>query len=131
MSGTSERRNGHVALVTGATSGLGCALAATPAAGGATALVHGCEANRGPAAVAELRRRSGRGFPSETPQLTLLTVRKQPLSLDSRVVMLDKRPARPPPGNLPRERPLPISIGQFLAVLTRSGASDGAPDGTD
>jgi NAD(P)-dependent dehydrogenase (short-subunit alcohol dehydrogenase family) len=42
-------------LVTGATDGLGRAVAGELAAGGATVLVHGRSAERGEATVAELR----------------------------------------------------------------------------
>ena len=55
-----ERRfEGKVALVTGATSGIGKAAAIQLAAQGATAIVHGRDANRGAAVVAEIENGGG------------------------------------------------------------------------
>jgi NAD(P)-dependent dehydrogenase (short-subunit alcohol dehydrogenase family) len=50
---------GKVALVTGATSGIGKAAAIQLAAQGATVIVHGRDANRGAAVVAEIENRGG------------------------------------------------------------------------
>ena len=50
---------GKVALVTGATSGIGQAAAIQLAAQGATVIVHGRDPNRGAAAVAEIENRGG------------------------------------------------------------------------
>jgi NAD(P)-dependent dehydrogenase (short-subunit alcohol dehydrogenase family) len=51
----------HVVLVTGATDGLGKALARSLAASGATVLLHGRDAARGETTVAELRAQTGNG----------------------------------------------------------------------
>ena len=50
---------GKVALVTGATSGIGQAAAIQLAAQGATVIVHGRDANRGAAVVAEIENGGG------------------------------------------------------------------------
>ena len=50
---------GKVALVTGATSGIGKAAAIQLAAQGATVIVHGRDANRGAAVVAEIENGGG------------------------------------------------------------------------
>jgi NAD(P)-dependent dehydrogenase (short-subunit alcohol dehydrogenase family) len=50
---------GKIALVTGATSGIGQAAAAQLAAQGATVIVHGRDANRGDAVVAEIENSGG------------------------------------------------------------------------
>ena len=50
---------GKVALMTGATSGIGKAAAIQLAAQGATVIVHGRDANRGAAVVAEIENRGG------------------------------------------------------------------------
>src|SRR6202171_2669624 len=50
---------GKVALVTGATSGIGKAAAIQLAAQGATVIVHGRDANRGAAVVTEIEKRGG------------------------------------------------------------------------
>src|SRR5258707_10133449 len=50
---------GKVALVTGATSGIGRAAAVQLAAQGATVIVHGRDASRGAAVVAEIEKHGG------------------------------------------------------------------------
>src|SRR5260370_40478751 len=52
---------GKVALVTGATSGIGQATAVQLAAQGATVIVHGRDANRGAAVVTEIENGGGGG----------------------------------------------------------------------
>jgi NAD(P)-dependent dehydrogenase (short-subunit alcohol dehydrogenase family) len=51
--------DGKVALVTGATSGIGQAAALQLAAQGATVIVHGRDTNRGAAVVAEIENSGG------------------------------------------------------------------------
>ena len=98
---------GKVALVTGATSGIGQAAAIQLAAQGATVIVHGRDANRGAAVVAEIENRGGSarfvgadlGEPAEALRLAREAGRR-----NSRLV----RPRRPGPvlgPSVPGERP--------------------------